>query len=518
MTVRRPLFTIPSMQHAAHGLRHRAARRLPVLACALVLAGCTSMAPPYERPPSALPAQFADGSARPGAPAYALDWRAYFADPALQHLIDQALVHNHDLRLAVLRVQEAQASYGVQRSAGYPTLGLSADAARARTPATLSPSGSPVTANQYQVGLGVSSWEVDFWGRIASLNESALQSFLATDAVRRATTVTLVAQVADAYFGLRELDERLHLAQESAGKQRESLRIFTRRFELGAASRLELLQVQTLVTQADALLVQLQQQHGAQRHALDFLVGDTSALDATPPAVQTMANGQLPPLAVGLPSDLLLQRPDLLAAEHRIRAANGQIGAARAAFFPSIRLTAGGGLASGELDKLFRGASRTWSFAPSLVLPIFDAGRNQANLDLAQVRQNLAVVQYEQAVQSAFRDVADALSARRWLSEQLLVHEQAHTVQQERARLSRLAYDNGASSFLDVLDAERTLISATQQLAQTRGSLLSSQVALYRALGGGAQHLGDAPLSPPSSSASTSTSPSTPWLTLPRKH
>ena len=494
------VLSTPAVAHPAG----TAARRLLFLGCALALAGCASMAPPYERPAPPLPGQFADNSLRSDTSAYALDWRTYFADPALQQLITQALAHNHDLRLAVLRVQEAQASYGVQRSASLPTLGLSTDASRSRTPAALSLSGHAVTANRYQAGLGISSWEIDFWGHIASLNDAASQSFLATDAVRRATTVTLVAQVADTYLGLRALDDRLRLAQESASKQRESLRIFTRRFELGAASRLELLQVQTLVTQADALVAQLQQQLGAQRHALDLLVGSPAEPAAAPAPAQSIASWQLPPLAAGLPSELLLQRPDLLAAEHRIRAANGQIGAARAAFFPSIRLTAFGGIASNELDGLFRGASRSWSFAPSLTLPIFDAGRNQANLDLAVVRKNLAVVQYEQAVQSAFRDVADALSARRWLSDLVLVHEQAHTVQQERARLARLAYDNGASSFLDVLDAERTLISATQQLAQTRGALLSSQVALYRSLGGGAQHLQDAPLSPISSSAPTS--------------
>ena len=479
--------------------------RLLPLACALGLAGCVSMAPTYEAPVTPVPAQYADAAPH-GADAAALGWREYFTDPQLQRLIEQALQRNHDLRLAVLRVQEAQASYGVQRSARYPALGLSGEVARSRTPAGLSPTGSAITTSQFQVGLGISAWEIDFWGRVASLDEVALQSFLATDASRRAATVALVAQVADSYLGLCELDERLRLAQDSATSQRESLRIFERRLEVGSASRLDLTQVQTLVTQADALVAQLQQQRAAQAHALEQLLGGSEGFSAMPTPAAVQAAWQPPDLRAGLPSDLLLQRPDIMATEHQLRAAQAQIGAARAAFFPSIRLTAFGGLASNELEGLFQGASRSWSFAPSLTLPIFDAGRNQANLDLAEVRRNMAVVQYEQAVQAAFREVADALSSRRWLAEQVQVQEQAVTVQRERARLSRLSYDHGASSFLDVLDAERTLISATQQLAQTRGALQSSQVALYRALGGGSQSLPEAPLLP----AARSSHPSPP--------
>lgn len=464
------------------------------------------MAPPRERPAVALPAAYphrvelplaADSVAEPPMAA-AIDWRTYFSDPALKHLVERAFAHNPDLRTAVLRVQEAQAAYGVQRSARLPSVGVSLDATRARTPADLSLIGSAVTGNQFQAGLGISSWEIDFWGRIASLDEAALQSFLATDAARRAVAVTLVAQVADAWLGLRELDERLHLAQASEHSQRESLRIFTRRFEVGSASRLELTQVQTLLTQAESLVVQVQQQRDAQRLALGILLGDLAGAAIVDQSAALDA-GTLPPVVPGLPSDLLQYRPDVIAAEHRLRAANADIGAARAAFFPRISLTAFGGAASTDLDRLFRGVNRAWSFAPSLSLPIFDAGRNRANLDLAEVRRNLAVVQYEQTVQNAFRDVADALSAQHWLLRQVEVQQRALTAQRERARLSRLSYDNGASSFLDVLDAERNLISAEQQLVQIRRALLSSRVALYAALGGGSQHVGNAPL--PSSPA-----------------
>ncbi|RMX08374.1 efflux transporter outer membrane subunit [Corticibacter populi] len=468
------------------------------------LAGCGSMAPAYDAPAPGLPERYghAAGAADAAADLLAADlpWQQYFHDEQLQALIATALENNHDLRTAVLRVQEAQAAYGVQRSALAPTVGLGADATRGRTPAELSLTGQAYTANQLQAGLGISSWEIDFWGRIASLNEAALQSFLATDAARRATTMSLVAQVANAWLSLREIDERLRLAQQSETSQRESLRIFTRRFEVGAAARLELTQVQTLLAQAESLVVQLQQQREVQLHALDILLGG-AVVPANPVAsVHGSGNGPdsqvLQPLAPGLPSQLLQSRPDIIAAEHQLRAANANIGAARAAFFPRITLTAFGGVASSELDDLFRGASRAWSFAPSLSLPIFDAGRNRANLDLAEVRRNLAVVQYEQTVQNAFRDVADALSAQHWLQQQVQVQQRALVAQQERARLSRLSYDNGASSFLEVLDAERNLISAEQQVVQTRHALLASRVALYAALGGGSSQLAGAPLLP----------------------
>lgn len=496
------------VRHAATGLA--AARPAPhappwrpLIASTLLAAlcaGCASMAPEYETPPMPVPdhwpgaIQGAAGERAPG-----LAWNDYFTDPVLTRLIEQALAHNPDLRTAVLRVQEAQASYGVQRSAARPTLGANVNTARTRTPADLSLTGNAVTTNQFQAGVGISSWEIDFWGRLASLNEAALQSFLATDAARRAATVTLVTQVADAYLGVRELDERLRLAQASEASQRESLRIFTRRFEVGSASRLEVTQVETLLTQAELLVVQVQQQRDAQRLALAILLGDPADTLAAIDQGAPLDTRMFPPLAAGLPSDLLQGRPDVAEAEHELRKANANIGAARAAFFPTISLTASGGAGSTDLDRLFNGANRAWSFAPSLSLPIFDGGRNRANLDLAEVRKNLAVVQYEQTVQNAFRDVADALSKQHWLQRQVEVQQRTLATQRERARLSRLSFDSGASTFLDVLDAERNLISAEQDLVQARRSLLSSRIALYAALGGGSQHVGEAVLLPSSS-------------------
>ena len=422
-----------------------------------------------------------------GVRAAQVGWQDHFADPRLQGLIAQALQNNRDLRIAALRVQEAAAAYGIQRADRYPTVGLGADASRGRVPGDLNASGQPVTASQYQVGLGTSTWELDFWGRVRSLQDAALQNYLATDEARKAVELALVAQVADGYLLLRELDERVVLARRSIASREESFRIFSRRHEVGAISRLELTQVQTLLAQARLLGAQLEQARAAQAHALTRLVG--SSIDPTlmPSSFDDTAVMQM--LQPGLPSDLLVDRPDIIAAEHRLRATNANIGAARAAFFPRITLTGSVGTASAQLDGLFEGASRAWAFAPSLSIPIFDAGRNRAGLQLAQVRRDLAVAEYDKAVQNAFRDVSDALSAQQWLAEQLRIQQDSLAAQTERARLATLRYDNGAAAFLEVLDAQRDLLASEQQLVQTRRALLSARVGLYTALGGGSQRL-----------------------------
>jgi multidrug efflux system outer membrane protein len=433
-----------------------------------------------------------------GNDAAALAWRDYFADPRLQAMIALALEQNRDLRIAALRVEEARAAYGIARADQFPTLGLGVDGSRTRVPADLNLTRQPLLSDQYQVGLAVSAWELDFWGRVRSLKDAALENMLAGDAARRAVTLMLVAQVADGYLMLREMDERILLARASVASRAESLRIFTRRFEVGSTSKLDLMQVATLLTQAEALAAQLEQGRALRAHALVQLVGAPLELAPGPGglaagqiAQDRLADGKisdelvLRPLRAGLPSDLLLARPDILAAEHQLRAAHANIGAARAAFFPRIALTSSLGSASAELGGLFESGSLAWSLVPRLTLPIFDAGRNQAALDLAGVRREIAVANYEKSVQSAFREVADALSARQWLSEQVHVARRALAAQSERARLAKLRYDNGAAPYLEVLDAQRDLLIAEQQLVQVRRALLSSQVSLYAALGGG---------------------------------
>ncbi len=439
------------------------------------------MAPPYEAPALPVASHYAPDTAQDGAQATATGWRDYFNEPALQSLIAQALGNNRDLRTAVLRVDEARAAYGIQRADAYPSLAAQAGATRSRTPADLSATGKPLLGNQFQVALGMASWEIDFWGRVRSLQDAALQSYLATDAARQAATISLVAQVANSYFALRELDERIALAQQTTATRAESLRIFQRRVAVGATSRLNLTQVETLFTQAQALAVQLQQSRATQMHALTLLVGTPGDVEPTAGTPDMALE-----LRAGLSSDLLLRRPDILAAEHQLQAANANIGAARAAFFPRVALTSSWGTASAELDGLFAGGSRAWSFAPSISLPIFDAGRRRDNLALADTRRGIALAQYEKVAQSAFRDVSDALSARRWLTEQTAIAQTALATQTERARLSQMRFDNGAAAYLDVLDAQRDLLAAQQQLVQTRYALLSSRVSLYAALGGGA--------------------------------
>ncbi|QEZ47110.1 efflux transporter outer membrane subunit [Cupriavidus oxalaticus] len=494
-----PVRLAPTSAHPRR--RHPASPSLLALA-AVALAGCVSMAPPLERPAAPVPATFAqagriDTQATASA---ATGWRDYFTDPALQALIGQALDNSRDLRAAVLRVEEAQALYGIRRADRFPTIGLDAAATRSRTPRDFSLTGQPMTANDFQVGLGMTAWELDFWGRVRSLEDAALQNFLATDAARQATATSLAGQVANSYLVLRELDERIALTNETIATRAESLRIFRRRYELGSTSKFDLTQVEAQWRQARTLGAQLEQERTAQANALALLVGAPVEL---PPAAHRFDDDHvLRDVRPGLPSDLLANRPDIVAAEHQLAAANANIGAARAAFFPRIALTGSIGTASLELDSLFTGPNRAWSFGPTLSLPIFDGGRNRSNLQLAEVRRDQAVVQYEKAIQSAFRDVSDALNARAQLARQVTDLQATLDLQAERARLAKLRYDNGATPYLEVLDAQRDLLAAQQLLVQTRRALLSSRVALYTALGGGAADFAG----PAAADASVSTS------------
>jgi multidrug efflux system outer membrane protein len=471
---------------------HRVTRLLAIAATVdFLLAGCVSMAPSYQVPSLPVSPSYASNTAQKGESAAALGWRDYFTDPQLQALITLALDNNRDLRTAVFRVEEARALYGIQRAEQFPAIGAQASGDRSRIPGDLNLTGKPLEGSQYRAELGLASWEIDFWGRVRNLKDRALENYLATDEARRAGAIALIAQVANSYLSLRELNERIVLARRTIASRSESLRIFTRRVEVGSTSRLNLTEVQTLLTQAQALGAQLELLRAAQGHALTLLVG--APIDF--PFLEKPLDDQavLVTLRPGLPSDLLIQRPDILAAEHQLKATHAHIGAARAAFFPQVTLTGVYGTASAELEGLFASGSQAWIFSPRLSLPIFDGGRRRNNLDLAEARRDLAVAHYEKTVQSAFRDVADALSARHWLAEQSTIAQTALAVQTERARLSQLRYNNGAAPFLDVLDAQRDLLAAEQQSVQIRRALLSSRVNLYAALGGGAMDV----VSPP---------------------
>jgi multidrug efflux system outer membrane protein len=455
------------------------------------MAGCVPFlprSPQYASPPLPVVNSYPTGSA--DGEIVTASWRDYFTDPRLCELIAQALENNRDLRTAALRVEETRAMYRIRRADQFPTAGIGANAIHAGMLGNSSLTSQSSILDYRQVGLNLASWEIDFWGRLRNLKNAALQNYLASEEAHRAATVILIAQVADTYLIIRELDERIILARQAIASREKSFHIFTRRFEVGSTSRLDLIQVETLLRQAQALAAQLEQERAIQAHALTLLAGAPVDLAVTQERFNDQ--GMLQELRAGMPSDLLLRRPDIIAAEHQLRAAHANIAAARAAFFPRVTLTGSAGTTSLDLaglfstPGLFSSGTGSWNFMPSISLPIFDGGRNMSNLNLAEVRRTIAVANYEKTIQTAFRDVSDALSAQQWLTEQARIQKATFTAQSERARLATLRYDNGAASFLEVLDAQREVLSGEQQLVQIRRALLSSRVRLYAALGGGA--------------------------------
>ncbi|WP_224982094.1 efflux transporter outer membrane subunit [Geomonas agri] len=450
---------------------------------ALVLCGC-SLQPAYQRPALPVPQHYPEAGSGNGTATSLPGWTAFFADHELKNLISQALEHNRDLAVARRKIEEARAIYGIRSADLLPGISAGAQAERSRTPADLSVTGHPMTANVFDAGLFLASWELDFWGRVRSLKDAALESYLASVEARRAVQVSLVAQLAQGYLVERELCERVSLAQATITSRDESFRIARRRFEVGSASKLDAVQAETLLNQAKADLSALMRLRALNLNALALLVGGDVTL--VPLSLSAVEPDFLAPVHPGLPSELLLNRPDVMAAEHDLKAANAAIGAARAAFFPAIALTGSFGTASSELSGLFADGSGAWSFVPAISLPVFQGGRNVANLELARARERETVAGYERVVQRAFREVADALAQRRWLAEQVEAQRATLAAQTERTRLARLRYDTGAATYLEVLDAERDRFVAQQALVQTRRALLSAGVELYAALGGGA--------------------------------
>jgi len=475
----------------------RATQLATAMLGAALLSAC-SLAPTYQRPDApvapAFPADDAGKAAKTGsAPTPAADrrdavdtgWREYFNEPRLQQLIAAALENNRDLRTAALRIEEARALYNVQSADRLPNLNASVGATRAKTPATLSSTGESVIGRRVDAGLSISSFELDFFGRVKSLNDAALAAYLATDEARQAAQISLVAQVAQAYFTERAYAEQYALAQQTYEARARTYKLTQQRAEVGASSRLDLRSNETLMETARAAALTLARQRAQAENALTLLVGQPSATGAAGTMPTDAQIDALSAVPAGLPSDLLARRPDIRAAEQRLKSANANIGAARAAFFPRISLTAAIGSTSPTLDGLFDSGTGSWSFAPQLVLPIFDAGRNRANLTLSEVRKNIAVADYEKTIQTAFREVADALAARDYLGEQVAAQRAVQEAQADRLKLSQLRFDNGVASSLDVLDAQRELFSAQQSLVQARLLRTTSAIDLYRALGGG---------------------------------
>lgn len=452
------------------------------------LAGC-SLIPTFTRPEAPVPAQWpatagatgagAASTAQAAAPVAQVAWQDFFADPALHALISTALANNRDLRVAALNIEQAKAQLGIRRADQWPTLNATATGSR-------TPNGSGGIADAYTAGLTVTAYELDFFGRVASLKEQALAQFLASQEGRNAAQISLIATVAQTWMGLLADEELLAISRQTLSTREGSLKLVQLRFDNGASSELDLRQAQSLLESARATLAQQQRQRALDENALVLLLGQPmpAAVRERLPA-QQLTQLRLPELPAGLPSDLLARRPDIRQAEQQLVAANANIGAARAAFFPRISLTAGAGTASNELSALFKDGSWGFTVAPQLVLPLFDAGRNQANLAAARVGFDIAVAQYEKSIQGAFREVSDALAGRDTLDQQLQALQAQTEAETGRLRLTDLRYQNGAASQLEWLDAQRSLYATQQALVQVRLAYLQNQVALYKTLGGG---------------------------------
>lgn len=465
----------------------RAPRRAPLLtslAAALVLSGC-SLIPTYERPvspvatdwPQGLSTAATEGAAQPSGAA--LPWRSFFVDARLQRLIEVALENNRDLRVAALNVERAEAQFRIQRAAQWPTVNAALQQTR-QSPAS--------DSNNATIGVGITSYELDFFGRIQSLKEAALAQYLATEESRTTTQISLISAVATAYFSLLADDDLLEVTQETLKTREESFRLTQLKFDHGVTSELDLRQSEGLVESARANLAQLQRQRAQTLNALVLLLGQTGLPADLPQGSDLTAQDPLlAEVPAGLPSDLLTQRPDIRAAEQQLIAANANIGAARAAFFPRISLTAQYGRASTSLSELFSHSAEAWSFSPSITLPIFDAGTNRANLDVAKVNREIAVAQYEKSIQTAFSEVSDALAGMATWDEQLRATRAQAKAAQTTFDLSDLRYRNGVSSYLDLLDAQRSLFSAQQAVIQVQLAQLQNRITLYKTLGGGWQ-------------------------------
>ncbi|MBC7956915.1 MAG: efflux transporter outer membrane subunit [Cytophagales bacterium] len=455
-----------------------ATKRLWTLTAALALVGCTSLAPKYERPAAPVAAAFTGEANTAANTAASIEWQRYFVDERLKRLIDVALKNNRDLRVAVLNIEQARATYGVRRADQWPTVGLGAAAQRGPSQIT----GNITTL--YTVGLQVTAYEVDLFGRVRSLSDAALAQYLGTEEGRKAAQISLISSVANTYLNLIADDELLGLTGETLKTREESLKLSKLKFDNGAASELDYRQSESLLEAARVTLAQLTRQRAIDENALVLLLGQGVPTDLPPPLAmseQRLATD----LPAGLPSDTLARRPDVRQAEQQLIAANANIGAARANFFPRISLTASAGTASTELSGLFKSGTAAWTFAPQIVLPIFDAGRNKANLDVANVNRDIAVAQYEKSIQSAFREVQDALAGRATLGEQARAQLAQANAEQIRFKLADLRYKNGASSYLDVLDAQRSLFASQQAVVQVQAAQVQNLVTLYKVLGGG---------------------------------
>ena len=464
---------------------------IPILSLIVFMAGC-SLAPDYLKPKSPVPESWPTGSAYEKEKdslstknASDIRWQDFIADEGLRKTIETALDNNRDLRLAALNVQRARALYGIQRSELYPSVDANAGVTAKRTPGDLTSSGSPSQTDQYDVNMGIASWEIDFFGRITSLKEKTLEEYLATEEANRSARLLIVSETAKAYLRLARDLEILNLARTTFDTQEKTYHLIKRRFEVGIATELDVRRAQTQVENARRDIASYTQITAQDKNALNLLTGSLSSL---PEEVLPMNLADVTPfkeVAAGISSEVLLKRPDIQQAEHRLKAAYANIGAARAALFPRITLTTTLGTASSDLSGLFGQGSDAWTFAPKLSAPMFDA-RLWAALDATKAEREIAVVQYEKAIQTAFREVADALAVRGTVEDQVTAQEALVNAAAETFRLSETRYDKGADSYMSVLDSQRSLYSAQSGLVNLIHDKLANQVSLYKVLGGGA--------------------------------
>jgi multidrug efflux system outer membrane protein len=461
-----------------------------LLLAPLALTACMSLAPKYERPALPVAASYDFPTAELGKGAAAIGWQQYFIDARTRQLIDIALANNRDFRVAVLNIEQARAQHRIRSADQLPTVNLGVSGNRATT------SGDSIESH-YAGGLSVTAFELDLFGRVRSLTDAALAQYLATEEARKSVQISLVASVANIHLTLLADDELLALTSKTLEAREASLKLVQLKYDNGVVSKIDLQQANSLVEAARVTLAQQRRQRAQDSNTLALLVGRSFASGYvgaggagskdSPGSAVVLDEMKLADTPVGMPSELLALRPDIRQAEHQLMAANANIGAARAAYFPRISLTGSAGSASTELAGLFKGGSFGWTFAPQLLMPLFDFGRTSATVDNARAGRDIAVAQYEKTIQVAFREVNDALAGQATYNEQLRAQRAVAAAEAERFALSDLRYRNGAASYLDLLDAQRSLFSAQQAAIQANLARLQNQVTLYRVLGGGAQ-------------------------------
>jgi multidrug efflux system outer membrane protein len=465
-------------------------KAVPLLAAAL-LGGCASLAPKYERPAAPVPSAWPQGPAYPAATAGKTDaadlaWRDMFIEPKLQAVVERALENNRDLRVAILNVQAARAQHQIQRAALFPTLNGATSLTRQHVPAAAfgAPGAGSIDERLYSLNANVSQYEIDLFGRVRSLSKAAFEQYLAAGEARKSAQITLVAETVTDYLTLAADRDRLAVAKQTLQTQQASLALTQGRFKAGTASELDVRQAETTVDQARAEVAAYTTQTAQDVNALQLVVGATVPEELLP-ATLDAPSPMLTDVPAGLSSQVLLKRPDVLQAEHQLKAMNADIGAARAAFFPTLSLTASGGVESPGLSSLFNAGTGAWSFAPSLAGPIFDWGANRGRLSYAKAERDIAVAQYQKAVQTAFRETADALARRGTIGDELDADEANVTASTSSLKLTEARYQKGVDPYLNTLVAQQNLYTARQAWITAKLAYYANLVALYEALGGG---------------------------------